>query len=290
MSSHDSSSCDHHRRGRRSRLTMIFVAMLFVVLALCIALPSVFLGRGSAHYDHAAIIIDSNIDFTSENGVRMGTGSPSDPFVIENWVINSPESTGIRISNTTSHFVIRGTRIQECSTGIWFSSCQNGRVTENEIEGNSAGIICSNCHDITISENDFSTNDDGALLMRYCTRISFYHNNIYDSLMLAIDWTNDVVRLDDGYPNGGNFWDVYSGVDVKSGPNQDLDGSDGIGDTYFIGSRSWFFADLYPLMSPYVEDDSLNIWILASAAVLVPAIIVVLIFLTLHRLKKNTAG
>jgi hypothetical protein len=54
---------------------------------------------------------------------------------------------------------------------------------------------------------------------------------------------------DDGYPSGGNYWSDYTGADVKSGPNQDLPGSDGIGDTpYIIDANN---TDRYPLMNPY---------------------------------------
>ena len=53
---------------------------------------------------------------------------------------------------------------------------------------------------------------------------------------------------DDGYPNGGNFWPNYSGIDEKSGPSQDQPGSDGIGDTpYVIDANN---IDRYPLVFP----------------------------------------
>jgi hypothetical protein len=54
---------------------------------------------------------------------------------------------------------------------------------------------------------------------------------------------------DDGYPSGGNFWSNYSGVDVKSGPGQDLPGSDGLGDTpHSICADN---IDRFPLMNPH---------------------------------------
>jgi hypothetical protein len=50
---------------------------------------------------------------------------------------------------------------------------------------------------------------------------------------------------DDGYPSGGNYWSNYTGVDVKSGPNQDQPGSDGIGDSpHVIDANN---KDNYPL-------------------------------------------
>jgi hypothetical protein len=63
---------------------------------------------------------------------------------------------------------------------------------------------------------------------------------------------NDIWNLD--YPVGGNFWSDYNGVDAKSGPDQNINGSDGIGDTpYLINSTN---NDQYPLISPYIQTDS----------------------------------
>jgi len=48
----------------------------------------------------------------------------------------------------------------------------------------------------------------------------------------------------------GNYWDDYTGNDIYHGPNQDIPGSDGIGDTpYDIPGGS--NQDLYPLMNSY---------------------------------------
>jgi hypothetical protein len=52
---------------------------------------------------------------------------------------------------------------------------------------------------------------------------------------------------DNGYPSGGNYWDDYTGVDNYNGVNQDIPGSDGIGDTpYPISGGS--NNDNYPFM------------------------------------------
>jgi len=56
---------------------------------------------------------------------------------------------------------------------------------------------------------------------------------------------------DHGYPDGGNYWSDYRGVDVFSGPSQHVTGSDGIGDTpYFkVPYPPSQFQDRYPLMA-----------------------------------------
>lgn len=58
---------------------------------------------------------------------------------------------------------------------------------------------------------------------------------------------------DDGYPSGGNYWSDYTGVDGNSGSNQDLSGSDGVGDTpYTIDNNN---RDRYPLANPWTPPE-----------------------------------
>jgi len=51
---------------------------------------------------------------------------------------------------------------------------------------------------------------------------------------------------DDGYPSGGNYWSNYDGVDLFSGPYQNMTGSDGMGDTPHVLDVG--HVDHYPLM------------------------------------------
>lgn len=72
----------------------------------------------------------------------------------------------------------------------------------------------------------------------------FYHNSYLNYSVNARDY--GINSWDDGYPSGGNFWSDYTGIDIMSGPLQNIPGSDGIGDTpYVIDADS---RDNYPLM------------------------------------------
>jgi hypothetical protein len=77
-----------------------------------------------------------------------------------------------------------------------------------------------------------------------------YHNNLINNTQNAYDECSDT--WDNGYPSGGNFWSDYTGVDEYSGPEQDIPGSDGIGDTPYIiqGYYGPNEIDRYPLMNP----------------------------------------
>jgi parallel beta-helix repeat protein len=64
------------------------------------------------------------------------------------------------------------------------------------------------------------------IYLQYSSGNLFYHNNIYQ---LPYYESSDN-KWDNGYPIGGNYWNGYPYPDNKSGPSQDLPGSDGIGD------------------------------------------------------------
>ncbi len=60
------------------------------------------------------------------------------------------------------------------------------------------------------------------------------------------------------YPSGGNYWNDYDGIDLKSGQYQNESGSDGIGDSSYIflvyvhmGSYDVVVQDYYPLTVPF---------------------------------------
>jgi hypothetical protein len=78
-----------------------------------------------------------------------------------------------------------------------------------------------------------------------------YHNNLIGNPNQAYDNSNNGNQWENGYPSGGNYWSDYTGNDSYKGPNQDIPGSDGIGDTpYIIDADS---QDNYPLMEPFTN-------------------------------------
>jgi len=78
-----------------------------------------------------------------------------------------------------------------------------------------------------------------------------YHNN-FINIVASDGGTN---YWDNGYPSGGNYWSDYTGADNYRGMNQDIPGSDGIGDTPhnipFMLNPSGPNRDRYPLMAPW---------------------------------------
>ncbi len=159
--------------------------------------------------------------------------------------------TGIHLENTsygfhaihTGHNSIVSSEIFGNGHGIYISNSDNDIIASNEVSLNQYGIVMENVMDSLIHLNHLEENDLGASLA-WSTGNRIHHNHFIDNSVQASD-SDFLNQWDDGYPSGGNWWSDYMGIDNRSGPNQDLPGSDGIGDTpYYLYDRG---LDRYPL-------------------------------------------
>ncbi|UCD14423.1 MAG: PKD domain-containing protein [Thermoplasmatales archaeon] len=80
-----------------------------------------------------------------------------------------------------------------------------------------------------------------------------YNNTFINNSRNAFDNSSNFWNIT--YPIGGNYWDDYSGEDNYRGLNQDIPGSDCIGDTpYNIPPEGGNNSDYYPLMYEWGEN------------------------------------
>lgn len=101
-----------------------------------------------------------------------------------------------------------------------------------------------------INRNNFSYDSDcGVFISAWCSQNHVFNNNFIGNELNAKDLNpEDINFWNASYPTGGNYWDDYNGSDEYSGPDQNIPGSDGIGDiSYYIFDQKW---DEYPLMNP----------------------------------------
>lgn len=135
--------------------------------------------------------------------------------------------------------------------GLWLDWTSGNEIKGNLISNNGdAGIRLSSSTGNLITENTISYNGlDGGFSLASSSGNLIYHNSVIDNSLQAYDDSKDGNQWDNGYPVGGNYWSDYNGSDDFSGPNQNIPGSDGIGDTpYEFEIDSW---DIYPLMEPH---------------------------------------
>ena len=94
--------------------------------------------------DHNAIVINGDAGFTTANGVTGGSGTLTDPYVIQGWAISTDflccASPGIVISNTKAYFTINDVYINNPgSAGIELSNVQNGVIKDSAMND---GVAC----------------------------------------------------------------------------------------------------------------------------------------------------
>jgi parallel beta-helix repeat protein len=149
--------------------------------------------------------------------------------ILRNNTVHNNGNTGIYLYNSGSNTIYNSTIHNNTAVGIHFYSLSDfNLVRYNRIAANGYGVRIFNSIWNTIYTNNFIGNTNQA-----------YDNNISN-------------RWHWGYPDGGNYWDDYTGIDTMNGLNQDIPGSDGIGDTPYTNIDGGAGAnDSYPLMAPY---------------------------------------
>ena len=174
--------------------------------------------------------------------------------VSDNGVLGFPWWEGGIIATYSYNGSISNNTITKNSQGIHLFSSIGNTVNDNVVEYNIDGIgLKGICYNNSIYSNTITNNDGSGLHLAVQDGLEpvgnyIYHNSFVDNHYQVIcDGTTST--WDDGYPSGGNHWSDYAGVDVKSGLNQDLPGSDETGDMpYIIDADN---IDRYPLMVPY---------------------------------------
>jgi parallel beta-helix repeat protein len=156
----------------------------------------------------------------------------------------------IGINHGGSHYntVVGNDIVLNYNYGVSYSLSENNSLLKNYIANNWYGITFDGSYLNNVTENNVANNTLG-IHIGFSGHITFHHNNFDGNRDQVYIYESRPNSWDDGYPSGGNYWSDYVGVDVKSGPNQDLHGSDSIGDTpYIIDANN---RDHYPLMKPW---------------------------------------
>ncbi len=107
----------------------------------------------SALVPHDPIYIEGDSDFTHPNGVSSGSGTPSDPYIIESWEIWGEAGVNcIEIRSTSMHFVIRDCSLQ-ISDGVVLAGVSNGTVAAVTTYACGYSLRVEDSSDIMITDN-----------------------------------------------------------------------------------------------------------------------------------------
>lgn len=114
---------------------------------------------------HEPIFIVGDDNFTAENGVTDGSGTSSDPYVIEGWDMGpNEELTSFVIMNTRSYFTVRDLYIHTASIGISLSNVTHGRIESSVFLNMTIGVSMYNCDSCIVTLSTFELNRIGIVL------------------------------------------------------------------------------------------------------------------------------
>jgi len=116
----------------------------------------------------------------------------------------------------------------------------------NKIFWNIYGILFTSSNDNIVFENDIKGNTRGIEMVDQSNNNKIYNNNFYSN-QEDNAYDDFINTWDDDYPSGGNYWDDYTGSDNDN---------DGIGDTPYAVPGDGNNEDRYPLMNPFISQQS----------------------------------
>ncbi|MCK4615121.1 MAG: right-handed parallel beta-helix repeat-containing protein, partial [Thermoplasmata archaeon] len=158
---------------------------------------------------HSPIVIDGNGDFTPANGVRGGTGTEGDPYIIERWNISSNDSDAISISNTDSYVIVGQCNLHGNGDhhGIALSDAKNVKIEDSRFYENKNQIDLSKGSRAEVTTSNFICSDGDGV---YSTS-SFV--NVSDSMFQVSRYALSIAYGPEDYMNlrdllilGGNIF------------------------------------------------------------------------------------
>jgi parallel beta-helix repeat protein len=194
--------------------------------------------------------------YISENVVGINLRESSDNMISGNTAVHN--IVNIWLYHHCNGNIVDGNSASKGIAGITLSEeSSNNIVINNTVSENTMilgiGILLeSSSGDNVIAGNNIRSNAYGISMvppLHPCNTNTIYHNNFINNTNRVMFIGSHINAWDNGYPSGGNYWSDYAGVDLFSGPYQNLTGSDGIGDTPNpIDENN---VDHYPLMNSW---------------------------------------
>lgn len=231
-------------------------------------------------------------DVASNQRIGIDLNSSHDNIISGNFILSDAQGIGLSYSNGN---LVTNNTIQNNRYGIVFWESDRNRILNNNISFNYIyGIDILSSDNNTIAGNIISHNKYSIELI-WSEFNHVFHNSFVDNVYRALDHS-DTNQWHNGYPSGGNYWSDNVGNDLKSGPNQDREGRDGIGDeSYGIfdspgGLR--INEDRYPLMKPFgypaEEPERSFPWIEAATLTVIAVVLLSVALLYSKRRGRRT--
>ena len=235
------------RRSISLLMTVVLTSSLAIVALLQLQqsndVPELPAPERIAYFVHAPIFINGNAGFLADNmstGVSWGSGTASDPYIIENWDIDAFTADGIRTQDTDVHFIIRNCRMLDGGSnynGIYLSNCVNGRLESNFCLNCLYGLRLDNSNGNILSNNTCTSNRDGVHLTSSsdnALRNNTCNSNLDSGIYLYLSCNGNTLSNNTCDSNSAGMYVYVSSNDNTL--NNNTCNSNGVG--IYIGSSS----------------------------------------------------
>lgn len=214
--------------------------------------------------DHSMNIeMSNNMVMNNQEGIRLYVSAGC--IISDNNILNNNDGVSLYYSsdNTVSNNTIQSNTYY----GINLDSSRKNLIVNNFIMYNGlSGVSMLFANDNVICGNTINSNYPYGINLYLSDNNTVYHNNFNNPTQIGGAGTNFW-----DYDGEGNYWSDYSGVDLFSGPYQNVSGSDGIGDAPYIISE--FNRDNYPLMGSFsdfevtLEEETYHVSIISNSTI-----------------------
>jgi len=168
------------------------------------------------------IHIDNNWSDAKDAGICTGSGIYSDPYVIENLIIDGGGTViGILIENSNDSFILRNCTIYNLTYGIELDHVQNGRLVNNNCSFNWYGIALFASENNTLSGNIVNNNTQVGTMLYESNNCTISGNTANYN-----DWNG--IRLSESNNNSileNTVYNNFYGIDLEDSDNNTISGN-----------------------------------------------------------------
>lgn len=187
--------------GIKSQSAFLFITLLVLSTFAAISSVDAQLTNPGALVARGVILVNGSANFTAPNGVSSGDGSAGNPYIIENWDIDSSSDHGIYIQHTREHVIVRNCKVQggyPWQNNILIINATNVTVENCDLDQGRRGVFVRDCADI-ILKNNTCTNGQIGIWLRDSEQINIDNNTIrtsQDSAGIYLERSNRSVVSD----------------------------------------------------------------------------------------------
>jgi parallel beta-helix repeat protein len=214
----------------KMRSSVVLGILVLSSLSVLVSIPA----GASAYTPHAPILINGNGDFTVANGITGGSGTPSDPYVIEGWEIDASTANGIEVRDTDAVFVIRNGRVHSgglLNVGVLLVNVADGALENVSSDGNWYGIYVASSTRIFITGSAIASSRGYGVFISYSADITLAGNTLSSNngYGYGLTWSANVSISDTSAfsnPGAGIRLDSSNQVSISSSniSSNDVDG------------------------------------------------------------------